>query len=98
MLAPRERDLLFVIGSRIARTVEPHEEAWFFGGYGEPPRPVDREAIVYYRFERIFEDLAAIGQSVHGATDVPESSRLEEVELAESFFAPGGIIESVEWI
>jgi spectinomycin phosphotransferase len=97
MLAPRERDLLFVIGSRIARAVEPHEEAWFFAGYGEPPRPVDGEAIVYYRYERIFEDLAAIGESVHGVVDVPESSRLEEVELAESFFAPGGIIESVEW-
>jgi spectinomycin phosphotransferase len=93
MLAPRERDLLFVIGSRIARDVEPDEEAWFFEGYGEVP--VDLEAIVYYRYERILEDIGEIARSVfEGGSS--EASRASEVDLAESFFAPGGILETVE--
>jgi spectinomycin phosphotransferase len=94
MLAPRERDLLFIIGSRIARQVEPHEEAWFFEGYGEVP--VDTEAIVYYRYERILEDLGEFGASVFKDPDLPEASRQSQVVLAESFFAPGGIVATAE--
>jgi spectinomycin phosphotransferase len=94
MLAPRERDLLFVIGSRIARTVEPHEQAWFFEGYGEVP--VDPDAIVYFRYERVLEDLGEIGTSVFSDGDLPEASRESQVALAESFFGPGGILETVE--
>jgi spectinomycin phosphotransferase len=94
MLAPRERDLLFVIGSRIARDVLPNEEAWFFEGYGE--HPVDREAIVYYRYERILEDIGAIGDSVFRHPDFSEESRAAEVRIFEGFFAPGGMLETAE--
>jgi spectinomycin phosphotransferase len=94
MLAPRERDLLFVIGSRIARDVEPHEAAWFFEGYGDVA--VERDALVYYRCERILEDIGEFGRSVFGDPDLPEASRQAQVTLAEGFFDPGGIVESVE--
>lgn len=94
MLAPRERDLLFVIRARIARDVAPHEEAWFFEGYGEVD--VDSDAIVYYRYERILEDIGEFGRSVFGDPAIPEASRESQVALVESFFAPGDIIESAE--
>jgi spectinomycin phosphotransferase len=94
MLAPRERDLLFVVGSRIARAVEPHEEAWFFEGYGQVA--VDRDALVYFRYERILEDLGEFASSVFGSGRASEASRASEVALAEGFFRPGGIIETVE--
>ncbi len=94
MRAPRERDLLFVIGARIARNVEPYEEAWFFEGYGDVE--VDREAIIYYRYERIFEDIAEAGMSVFGDPALGEASRESQVRLLESFFGPGGIVETVE--
>ena len=93
-LAPRERDLLFVIGSRIARPVQPHEQAWFFEGYGKVT--VDPDAIVYYRYERILEDIGEIGTSVFIDGKQPEASRESQVALAESFFGPGGILETVE--
>ena len=94
MLAPPERDLLFVIGSRIARDVKPHEEAWFFEGYGQVD--VDREAIVYYRYERILEDIGEFATSVLSDPDIPEASREAQGRLAKSFFSPGGIVETVE--
>ena len=79
MLAPRERDLLFVISGGITRRVEPQEEGWFFEGYGEVE--VDREAIVYYRYERLLEDIGEIGRSVFADASVAEKSREAEVRL-----------------
>ena len=86
MLAPCERDLLFVVGSRIARHVEPHEEAWFFEGYGEVE--INPEALIYYRYERILEDIGEIGRSVFDDPGPSEASRAAEVRLLEGFFAP----------
>jgi spectinomycin phosphotransferase len=94
MLAPRERDLLFVIGSRIARKVDPQEEAWFFEGYGDVP--VDREAIVYFRHERMFEDIAVDAASVLGDPSLPEASRESQAGTIERYFSPGGFADSIE--
>ena len=94
MLAPRERDLLFVIGSRIGRTVTPQEETWFFEGYGKVP--VDPEAIIYYRYERVLEDIGEIAASVFTDSKLVEAGRAAQVAMAERFFGPGGILATVE--
>lgn len=94
MIAPRERDLLFVIGSRIARDVTASEETLFFGGYGEVE--VDREAIVYYRYERILEDIAVDAASVLTDPTTAESTRQAQVDMIAGFFAPGGMLETAE--
>lgn len=64
ILAPKERDLMFVgagIGDVWNQLVE---GAWFYAGYGHIT--VDPQAIAYYRYERIVADIAAYGEQIFG--------------------------------
>jgi spectinomycin phosphotransferase len=96
MIAPRERDLWFVIGSRIGRPTEPHEEAWFFEGYGTVS--VDREAIIYYRYERFLEDLAEFGRSVFVDPLLTDAGRMHEVDLFDWYFGSYGLLATAEQV
>lgn len=96
LIAPRERDLLVIIGSRIARTVTPHEEDLFFEGYG--PTEIDREALIYYRYERIVEDIGEFGRSVLLEPNLSEAMRESEAAFGRSFFEPGADLDRAETV
>jgi spectinomycin phosphotransferase len=92
LLAPRERDLLFVVGSKIARPVEPREEELFFQSYGAAD--IDPDALAYYRYERAIEDIGEAGKSVFLNAERSEETRAEETAFLLSLFHPGNIVEA----
>lgn len=90
LLAPPERDLMFIGAGIIGVWNTPVERAAFFAGYGNVA--VDPVALAYYRYERIVEDIAAFAAelllSERGGED-----RERGLGFLTGSFAPGGVVE-----
>ena len=62
IMAPKERDLMFIGGGVGNVWNKPHEEKLFYKGYGKTE--VDSTILAYYRHERIVEDIALYSQEL----------------------------------
>ncbi len=60
ILAPKERDLMFIGGGIGKVWNQPQEEELFYQGYG--PCEINQSLITYYRCNRILEDIAFFAQ------------------------------------
>lgn len=60
IMAPKERDLMFIGGGVANVWNKPHEIDLFYQGYGKTE--VNKTILAYYRHERIVEDIAFYGQ------------------------------------
>lgn len=88
--APKERDLMF-IGAGIGdtgRTV-PEEENLFYQGYGSTD--INQDAIAYYRFERIIEDIGEYCEHIFLSNE-GEEERMQSLEYLQANFLPNGTI------
>ena len=91
ILAPKERDLMFVAGAQFGdeRTPE-QEEDIFYKGYGQvKTNPV---ALAYYRYERIVEDIASYSEEIF-LTDPNNQDRAVGVRRVSNNFLPGATID-----
>ncbi len=90
IMAPKERDLMFIGGGVGNVWNKPHEETLFYKGYGKTE--VDSTVLAYYRHERIVEDIAVYSQELlltkAGGKDRPEMYR-QFIDM----FAPQGVVE-----
>jgi len=87
VLAPPERDLMFVIGGVLAfAPVSPEEQSWFFDGYGAAE--IDPVRLAYYRCTRALEDLA------YPAAQVVDVHRYAEPERADALSIVRGVLSS----
>jgi len=89
MLAPKERDFLFV-GDPLTNGFTRAGGSPFFEGYG--PAEIDWVAITYYRCERIVQDVIECAQEVYFRDDLGEDVKANAVELFAGLFAPGAVM------
>jgi spectinomycin phosphotransferase len=90
VLAPKERDLMFVVGGLSTELVGPREEAWFFEGYGATT--VDPLALAFYRSARAISDIGAYAEDVFLTPDASAATKHASVQGFMSCFEPGAIV------
>jgi len=89
ILAPKERDLMFIGGGVGNVWNKPREENLFYEGYG--PVEIDWTLLAYYRYERIVEDVADYIQELI----LKPTEGKDKFEIYKQFmnmFAPNGVV------
>jgi spectinomycin phosphotransferase len=87
ILAPKERDLMFIGGGQFGNVRTPQEEeTLFYQGYGQTQ--LDAYALAYYRYERIVEDIAAFCEQLL-LNDDSAKDREQSLRYLISNFLPG---------
>ena len=91
MLAPRERDLMFVVGGIGPGFVTQRQERLFFDGYGTAA--IDQVALAYYRYAWALADIGAYGEQVFVRPDLGATDRQEAVDRFQALFSAGSIVD-----
>jgi spectinomycin phosphotransferase len=91
IFAPIERDLMF-IGAGIwdSSLTAAEEESLFYQGYGLTK--INQDAIAYYRFERIIQDIGEYCEYIF-LSDEGGDDRMQVLEHIQPNFLPNGTIE-----
>ena len=91
VLAPKERDLMFVGGGLMGPGHTPQEEeSLFYQAYGEAQ--VNPIALAYYRYERIIQDIAEYCEQLFSTDE--GADREQSFRHLTSIFRPGGVLET----
>lgn len=89
IMAPKERDLMFIGGGVANVWNNPREEEFFYKGYGKTK--INGTILAYYRHERIVQDIAEYGQAL-----LLTQSSEDRPEMYKQFigmFEPNGVID-----
>ncbi|MCA9954275.1 MAG: aminoglycoside phosphotransferase family protein [Anaerolineales bacterium] len=90
ILAPKERDLMFIGAGLGGIWHTPREQTLFYEGYGRTE--VDRDVLAYYRCERIIQDIAAYCEQIF-LSDEGGADREEAWQNVVSNFLPGSTLD-----
>jgi spectinomycin phosphotransferase len=89
ILAPKERDLMFIGGGVGGIWNNDQEVAWFYQGYGQTD--IDLVELCYYRYERIVVDIAGCAEQIFGMQGSVEE-RQKGLGLANQFL-PNNVVD-----
>lgn len=91
VLAPKERDLMFVTGRGIGFSVGPKEESLFLRGYGETA--IDAGTLAYYRYGWAIEEIGDYSARLLGLLDGGDETKRAARHFLAQVFGPGGVVE-----
>jgi spectinomycin phosphotransferase len=89
ILAPKERDLMFIGGGVGGIWNNDQEASWFYQGYGQAK--IDLVALSYYRYERIVVDIAECSEQIFGMHGSLEE-RQKQLGLVNQFL-PNNVVD-----
>lgn len=90
IMAPKERDLMFIGGGVANVWNNPREKEFFYKGYGKTE--INPELLAYYRHKRIVKDIAEYGQELLLTPD-GGGDRMEMFGHFKDMFEPNGEVE-----
>lgn len=92
ILAPKERDLMFVLDNSAAGVPVTHkDEKAFLQGYG--PADADKVILAFYRYDWAVQEIAEFGKQVFWSEEGGEITRLDGLRHFRALFDPGGEVE-----
>jgi spectinomycin phosphotransferase len=89
ILAPKERDLMFIGGGVGGTWNDDQTPQWFYRGYGSAG--IDLVALSYYRYERIVVDITEYSEQIFGLHGSVEE-RQQSLEVV-SQFLPNNVVD-----
>lgn len=90
IMAPKERDLMFIGGGVANVWNNPRQEEFFYKGYGKTN--INKAILAYYRHERILEDIVEYCEALLFTSDGGED-RLEMYKQFLGMFEPNGVVD-----
>jgi spectinomycin phosphotransferase len=91
LLAPKERDLMFVTGAGAGGAVAYDEkQTLFFQGYGETE--IDMRVLAYYRCDWVVQDVGEFGYTIFDPS-AGDETRADNARLVRGMFNPGETVE-----
>ena len=89
LLAPKERDLMFVLDGDKALT---KKEQLFFKGYGDAE--INPLALAYYRYEWCVQEIGDFGERVFLSKDAGEKTKQDAVDGFMKLFSHGDVVKA----
>jgi spectinomycin phosphotransferase len=90
MMAPKERDLMFIGGGVGNVWNQSYQSEFFYQGYGKID--INKTLLAYYRYERIVEDIALFTQKLLLISS-QDNDRREMYQHFIDMFKPNGVID-----
>ncbi len=92
ILAPKERDLMFIASGLFGKARTPEqEEILFYQGYGDQ-KQADPVGLAYYRYERIVRDIAEYCEEIL-LTEPGGENRAQGLRQLSLQFEPGQVVD-----
>ncbi len=92
MLAPKERDLLFITGSIFGEPSDGRAGQLTFKGYGTTK--IDSLALAYYRYDWCVEDMGEFAKQIFTTENIGEKTKIDSIWWFKHLFDPGNSVDT----